>query len=335
MELNKDLSSLNTFGIKVYASRFTEVKSNGDVLELLADDSFDIKKSLVLGGGSNVLFTTDYSGLIIKNQIRGFTLSETDESNVWVTIGAGENWHETVLKCIDNGWAGIENLSLIPGNAGAAPIQNIGAYGVELKDVFYSLEWINFETRKTLVFTKDECEFGYRNSIFKNKLKGKGIVTNITLKLSQEAHINTSYGAIQKVLEKKGVKTPNLKQVSDAIIDIRQSKLPDPGILGNGGSFFKNPVIARSRYEDLQLEFKGIPGYTTGNSTKVPAGWLIEQAGWKGFRTNNIGVHKDQALVLVNYGGAKGSQIKDLAMDIQKSVLDKFEVLLEPEVNII
>jgi UDP-N-acetylmuramate dehydrogenase len=330
---NQNLASMNTFGMKVSAERFAVFRNLNDLSKLQLKKE---KNLFVLGGGSNVLLTKDFSGLVVKNEITGITIEQEDADTVTVKVGAGENWHEFVTYCIQNNWGGIENLSLIPGNVGASPMQNIGAYGVEIKDVFVSLEAYEIATGKLVVFDKEACQFGYRESVFKRALKGKYIITSVTFQLHKKPVIKTSYGAIQSELEKMGVTTPTIKDVSDAVIAIRRSKLPDPKELGNAGSFFKNPVVAREVLAQIQEQYTEVPHYPIDNNhVKIPAGWLIEKAGWKGKRFDNYGVHQYQALVLVNYGGAKGEEILNLSEKIIQDILQKFQIQLEREVNIL
>ena len=268
--------------------------------------------------------------------LKGESIVKEDEAHVYLKVNAGENWHKLVLSCVEKGWGGIENLSLIPGSVGASPIQNIGAYGVELKDVFDSLEALDISTRKIRTFSKGECNFGYRNSIFKNELKNKVVITSVTFKLQKNAEPKVDYKALVDLLEDKGIFSPTIKDVSEAVIEVRKSKLPDPAKIGNTGSFFKNPIISIALFEELKKEYKNMPSYKVSNNfVKVPAGWLIEKAGWKGVREGDAGVHAKQALVLVNYGKASGAQIWDLAMRIKASILKEFKIELTPEVNII
>lgn len=284
-----------------------------------------------------MLFTKDFDGDVLLNLIKGIEVVKEDDENVWVKAGGGEVWHEFVLWTIENNFGGIENMSLIPGSAGAAPMQNIGAYGVEIKDVFESLEAFEIESGEIKIFSGSECNFGYRESVFKRELKNQYIITSMTLKLTKDGHhkINTSYGMIQSELDSKGISNPTIKDVSDAVIKIRQSKLPDPKEIGNSGSFFKNPILPNEQIEKLKSEFPDIPVYKVDEkSSKTAAGWLIDQAGWKGYRKENYGVHKNQALVLVNYGGAQGKSIYDLSESIIKSIKEKFGIELEREVNI-
>jgi UDP-N-acetylmuramate dehydrogenase len=331
-----DLQPYNTLHISVTACAFAAVKAIDQLKEILRHPQVKNQPLLVLGGGSNILFANDFDGLVLHIEVAGKeVIKETDE-HVWLKIGAGENWHQTVRYCVEKGWGGIENLSLIPGTVGAAPIQNIGAYGAELTDVFDRLEAVNIETAEGRTFKKEECKFGYRDSIFKNELKGKYIVTEVVLKLSKKPVINTSYGAIRSELEKRGIVDPSIIDISDVVVDIRNSKLPNPDELGNAGSFFKNPIIKKSNFDRIQKEYENAPGYSMGNGKiKVPAGWLIEQAGWKGKEVGNTGTYKQQALVIVNRGGATGKEILQLAESIQKSVKKKFRIELMPEVNII
>lgn len=332
---NISLKLFNTFGMDVSARYFAEIKHIADIDVLRKDKLFSGNK-LILGGGSNILFTKDFDGLVIKNSITGKGIIKETELEVFVKVNAGENWHEFVLLCVENNWGGIENLSLIPGNVGTSPMQNIGAYGVEIKDVFHSLEAYNIKNGQIETFTHSQCNFGYRESIFKKELKGKYIITSVIFKLSKKASINVSYGAIEKVLEDNKITSPTIKDISNAIISIRSSKLPDPSKIGNAGSFFKNPVIEKIHLEKLQKQYPNIVSYPISDTNvKVPAGWLIDQAGWKGKTCNNqFGVHKNQALVLVNYSDANGNDIFKLAKEIQEDIFDKYEINLEMEVNI-
>ena len=288
----------------------------------------------ILGGGSNVLFTKDVDTLVALNGMKGIEHRGDDDEYTYLRVGAGEVWHEFVLHCIDKNLGGVENLSLIPGSVGAGPMQNIGAYGVELKDVFQELEAYHIKGRYFVKFRADECDFGYRESVFKNKFRNQFVITRVTFRLRNQPVLNTSYGAIEKELEKMGVQELSIKAISDAVIRIRSGKLPDPKMIGNAGSFFKNPVISMEKSERLKSEFPGIVSYPSGDDIKLAAGWLIEQCGWKGYREGDAGVHKDQALVLVNYGQATGQQLFDLSQKVLDSVNEKFGVELEREVNI-
>lgn len=334
---NISLKPFNTFGLDVKAASFCEVRSLLDMKQALAEAEHD--EYLILGGGSNVLLSKDYSGLVIRNSINGREILAENEDEVLLKVYSGEIWHELVMYCVDRNWGGIENLSLIPGTVGAAPMQNIGAYGVELEQVFHSLEAFDLHSFELQTFNKHACAFGYRESVFKKQLKGKYFIFSVTLKLNKKPVINASYGDILALLEANGLNadTATIKDVSQAVIEIRQSKLPDPRELGNSGSFFKNPVISSEQFISLKNKFPDIKGFNQPDSglVKVPAAWLIEQCGWKGKRVGNTGSHAKQALVLVNYGDAKGEEIWQLAMDIIESVNQKFGILLEPEVNII
>lgn len=332
----KDVSLLpyNTFALDAKAQHFYNFRSVDELKDALKQRQNE--DLLVLGGGSNILLTQDFKGLVLKNELKGVELLRETAEYYFVKVQAGENWHEFVLKAIAHDWSGAENLSLIPGTVGAAPMQNIGAYGVELEQIFDSLEAVEIATGKTHTFDHNDCQFGYRESIFKKELKGKFIISAVTFRLLKKPEFNTSYGAIQETLDEMGVEKLTSKAISDAVIQIRQSKLPDPKEIGNAGSFFKNPSIDKIDYEGLKAEFASIPGYhLPENKVKVPAAWLIDQSGWKGKTFGQIGVHKNQPLVLVNYGGGKGQDIKELAFKIQASVAKNFGIELTPEVNII
>lgn len=336
VQKNISLKPYNTFGIDAACALFCEFTTTETLAEIIASRDFHAVPKLVLGGGSNILFTKNFDGLVLKNALKGITVEKENADHVWVKAAAGEVWHELVLFCIKRNYAGIENLSLIPGLAGAAPMQNIGAYGVELVSVFDRLEAMHLYTGETTTFHKDDCNFGYRESVFKNKCKGEFVITSVTLRLNKKPVFNTTYGAITETLEKMGVKELSLKAVSDAVIAIRSSKLPDPKVLGNAGSFFKNPEVPQEVFERVQRENPNVPHYPAAHGmVKIPAGWLIEQCGWKGKRVGNTGSHKTQALVLVNYGGATGNEVYALAMEIRKSVKEKFGVEITPEVNLV
>ena len=337
---NISLAPYTSFGVESRA-RFFAAFRNTDELAALLD--WGVQYPLViLGGGSNLLFTRDVDGLVLKNKIKGITELHEDNDYVYIRAGAGENWHQFVLYCISRNWSGLENLSLIPGNVGASPMQNIGAYGVELEDLFWDLEAWHIRDQKTVTFTKSDCGFGYRESVFKNKYKGQFVLLNVTYRLRKKPRFNISYGAIEQELEKMGVKELSIKAVSEAVIRIRSSKLPDPRVTGNAGSFFKNPSVSAEKHAYLKKHFPDMVAYPNADGTfKLAAGWLIEQSGpgpgisWKGFRRGDAGCHDRQALVLVNYGKASGSEIFQLSEEIMQSVHQKFEVLLEGEVNII
>lgn len=332
---NINIQAYNTFGIDCNTKYFAPFNSIKDLQSILANPIRKANKLLVLGGGSNLLFTKDFNGLIIKNELTGIYKVKEDAEYVWIEAMAGETWHDFVMYAIDHDYGGIENLSLIPGSVGAAPMQNIGAYGVEIKDVFHELEAIHIETGEQVRFTKKRCKFGYRESIFKNRLKHQYIITSVTLRLTKNHEVNTTYGAIETQLNEKNVSRPTIKHISDAVIAIRQSKLPDPALIGNSGSFFKNPIISNHKFEKLQAKFPEVAHYIVdADHVKVAAGWLIDQAGWKGKTSENFGVHKNQALVLVNYGGAKGKDIYNLSTEILKDIKDKYDINLEREVNI-
>lgn len=336
IERNASLKELNTFGIDAKAAFLATFHSADELREILNNSEVRTIPKMILGGGSNLLFTQDYDGLILRNGILGIECMREDENHVYVKAGAGENWHNFVLTCIKNGWAGLENLSLIPGNVGASPMQNIGAYGVEIKDRFDHLEAFNLDTGQVEIFNGEECEFGYRESVFKRKLKGKYVIVSVTFRLLKNPDFQIKYGAIATELEEMGVKELSIEAISKAVINIRNSKLPNPKELGNAGSFFKNPVISAAQWEKISSAHPEIPNYPApGGEVKLAAGWLIEQAGWKGKRIGNCGMHARQALVLVNYGGATGQEIYDHSTRVKESVAQKFGVELEREVNIL
>ena len=333
------LKKYNTFGIDAQAKYFATFNAVEEINELLA---FKELSTLVLGGGSNILFTKDFDGIVLKNEIKGIEITNEDDDHVYVQAGAGENWHQFVLHCISNNFAGVENLSLIPGNVGASPMQNIGAYGVEIKDVFHSLQAFHLKEKTMATFNLNDCAFGYRESVFKKKFKDQFVITSVTFKLNKKPVFNTSYGAIEQELEKMGIQQLSIKAISDAVINIRSSKLPDPVVTGNAGSFFKNPEVSSDQFHELKKIYPAIVGYALNNgNVKLAAGWLIEQCGpvsgisWKGYRIGDAGCHAKQALVLVNYGHAKGDEIYALSESIIKTVQQKFGVVLEREVNII
>lgn len=332
---NISLKPYNTFGIDVEAKHFVSVSNLNDLKQILSLKGYTNK--LILGGGSNILLTKDFNGLVIHINLKGIELIQQNDNSIIVKANAGENWHEFVMWCIHNNFGGIENLSLIPGNVGTAPIQNIGAYGVELKDIFESCEVLSLKTKTLQSFYKSDCNFGYRNSIFKQEVKGKFIITSVNFKLSKNKHqLNINYGAITSQLQLMQITNPTIQDVSKAIISIRESKLPNPKEIGNSGSFFKNPVISKKHFNILLKNFGNIPSYPiSDDAVKVPAGWLIEKAGFKGKRFNNYGVHKNQALVLVNYGNANGNDILNLSKLIQKTIKHLFGIYIETEVNIL
>tara|TARA_B100000683_G_scaffold226347_2_gene225282 strand:- start:1038 stop:2051 length:1014 start_codon:yes stop_codon:yes gene_type:complete len=332
---NVSLQTFNTFGVKVAAKLFAQAENEDQVRNVIQSDEFRKHDNLILGGGSNVLFTKDFDGIVLRNHIQGVEVIEETPSSVFVRVGGGVVWHEFVLYCIEHGWNGVENLSLIPGSVGASPMQNIGAYGVEVETVFHELEAIHLQTGEIHYFNGSDCNFGYRDSIFKNKLKGEYLISRVTFQLSKDNHFNISYGAIEQELEQMGVKSLSARAVSNAVIAIRQSKLPDPKEIGNSGSFFKNPIVDQAIYNKIKGQFPEVVAYSAGEGKmKLAAGWLIDQAGWKGVTRGNYGVHKKQALVLVNYGGAKGKEIYNLSEEILNSIHEKFGVSLEREVNI-
>jgi UDP-N-acetylmuramate dehydrogenase len=332
---NFSLKKYNTFGIEAKAKQFVAVHSIEELKQILATHKTEAK--FILGGGSNMLLTQDINALVIHVDLKGKKIIKEDDDYVWVESQAGEVWHEFVLWSIDQNLGGLENMSLIPGNVGTTPVQNIGAYGTEIKDTFVSCTAVNIDSQELRTFTKEECKFGYRESIFKQEAKDQYVITSVVFKLTKRNHkINTAYGDITKELEKNNIVTPTLKEVSNAVIAIRQSKLPDPKELGNSGSFFKNPIIPKELYEKAHAQFPEMPHYVVSETeVKVPAGWLIEQAGFKGKRFGDAGIHKNQALVIVNYGNATGQEILAVSKDIQATVLNKFGIAIEAEVNVI
>jgi UDP-N-acetylmuramate dehydrogenase len=333
---NISLKPYNTFGIDATAKAFAKFSSIEDLCEILNQQSQISSKKLILGGGSNILLTKNFDGIVLKNELKGIELLNEDSDFYYVKAAAGEVWHEFVLHCIEHNYAGIENLSLIPGNVGASPMQNIGAYGVEVKDVFGELEAFHIQTQTIQKFSPDACAFGYRESVFKRNHKDQFIITSVTYKLKKQPQFNISYGAIEKELEKMQVKELSIKAISDAVITIRSSKLPDPKKIGNAGSFFKNPVVSKFRWHIIWEENKDISAFQVDDMHyKIAAGWLIEKCGWKGFRKGDVGCNPLQALVLVNYGNATGNEIFDLSEEIIQSVKQKFGIELEREVNIV
>jgi len=331
-----DLKPFNTFGIAAKAEALGRFRDAGQLRALLAAPELAGLPRMILGGGSNVLFTRDWPGAVLLNEVPGLDVVREDDDHVWLKAGAGVVWHDLVMHSVAMGWGGLENMSLIPGKVGAAPMQNIGAYGVELKDTFESLEALKVDDGNMVTFRREDCRFGYRESYFKREGKDRFVILSVTFRLSKRPVLNTSYGNIAQELAKRGITAPTLRDVSDAVIAIRSSKLPDPRVLGNAGSFFKNPVVPAALADRIRTHYPDVSAYPAGEGqVKLAAGWLIEKAGWKGFREDGYGVHKDQALVLVNHGGATGRNIYDLSTRILESVRERFGVELEREVNII
>jgi UDP-N-acetylmuramate dehydrogenase len=336
IEENKSLKKLNTFGIDVSAKYFSEISSVNDLLQLLSEEKYKSEPKLILGGGSNILFTKDYNGLIISNNIKGITVVEETENEIIISACGGEVWDDLVDFAVANNFGGIENLKLIPGKVGASPIQNIGAYGVELKDTFLELKAVNLHTLEEVKFTNQECRFDYRYSIFKDEYKDQFIITEVKFRLNKNPKINIEYDSLKKEIEIINPSELTIKVVSEAVKRVRESKLPDPIKIGNAGSFFKNPTVDKSKLLFLQKEYEQIPNYLISeNQFKIPAGWLIEKSGFKGIQMGNAGTYKNQALVLVNNGNASGQEILNLAKHIQKEVKKNFGIELMPEVNII
>ncbi|WP_264531247.1 UDP-N-acetylmuramate dehydrogenase [Flavobacterium sp. N502540] len=335
IQSNFSLKNYNTFGIEAKARQFVAVHTVAELKTILEENKDEQK--FILGGGSNMLLTKDIDALVIHIDLKGKTILKEDDDFVWVESQAGETWHDFVLWTIDNNFGGLENMSLIPGNVGTTPVQNIGAYGTEIKDTFVSCEAINIASQEIKTFTNADCKFGYRESVFKNEVKDQYIITSVIYKLTKRNHkINISYGDITAELAKNNITIPTLKEVSNAVIAIRQSKLPDPKELGNSGSFFKNPILLKSDFEKIHQKFPEMKYYEVSETeVKVPAGWLIEQAGFKGKRFGDAGIHKNQALVLVNYGNATGQEILAVSKDVQKTVFDTFGIQIEAEVNVI
>ncbi len=333
---NYSLKLYNTFHLDVFADYFVEVNSAEELAEVISDKRVSSLPKLILGGGSNILFTKNFPGVVINNNLKGIEKTKEDAGAVRVKAGSGERWNDLVTYCVENNYAGVENLSLIPGTVGAAPIQNIGAYGVELKDVFSELEAVNLKTGELKTYSLNDCGFGYRDSIFKHELKNQIMITSVTLKLLKHPVFNTSYGAIETELKAMGVTEKNIRAISKAVCNIRLSKLPDPEIIGNAGSFFKNPEVSEEKYESLKKDFPEIVAHkTVSGNMKLAAGWLIEQCGWKGKVSGHVGMHALQALVLVNYGNATGKELIEHARLVQQSVKEKFAVDMEMEVNIV
>jgi UDP-N-acetylmuramate dehydrogenase len=346
IEENIDLTNLNTFRISAKARFFSRFSSASELTEVL--HSIKNKNEtrnlplFILGGGSNILFLKDYEGVVLKNEIRGIEVVHEDIDHVYVKVGAGENWNDFVLHCIKHGLAGVENLSLIPGNVGASPMQNIGAYGVEIREVFESLSAFHIRDQQIVTFTVNDCRFGYRESIFKNQYRNEFVILEVIYRLNKRPVFHTSYGAVQQELEKMGVKELSIASISQAVINIRSSKLPDPTVIGNAGSFFKNPQLSHVEFDGLNKSLQLNKRYASmptfpgeGGSIKIPAAWLIEQSGWKGYRRGDAGCHGKQPLVLVNYGNATGDEIYQLSEEILQSVKSKFGITLEREVNVV
>jgi UDP-N-acetylmuramate dehydrogenase len=335
LQENVSLKPYNTFGLEVTARYFTRFSSASELEQINTLPAFR-QNLLILGGGSNILLTKDFGGLVLKNEVMGIEVADEDADHIYIKAGAGVNWHQFVLHCLEHNYAGIENLSLIPGNVGASPMQNIGAYGVEIKDVFHQLEAYHLQEQAFRTFNLEECRFGYRESAFKRELKNQYVITSVTYRLNKVPRFNTSYGAIQQELEKMGVTELSIQAISQAVVNIRTSKLPDPQVVGNAGSFFKNPQIPNTQFEELKKAFPNIVAFPVDAAhTKLAAGWLIEQCGWKGYRRGDVGCYPKQALVLVNYGQARGEEIYQLSGEIIESVKSKFGVALEREVNVV
>ncbi|HAS80698.1 MAG: UDP-N-acetylenolpyruvoylglucosamine reductase [Candidatus Nomurabacteria bacterium GW2011_GWE1_32_28] len=332
---NYNLTKLNTFGVSVFAKLFIELDNESKIKELFLSSEFKNNEKLFLGGGSNILFTKDFNGIVVLNKLKGISIIEENSKNVFIKSMGGEMWNDLVTFVVDHEYWGLENLSSIPGTVGAAPVQNIGAYGVEIKDSLQSIEVYDIETGEKKIFKKEECEFGYRSSVFKNKLKGKYFISSVTFKLNKKQNLNEGYEVLKKYLEDNKIEVKKPKDVSDAIVCIRKSKLPDPLLIGNAGSFFKNIYIDSKKAEEIKLKYQDVPLFEEDQNIKIPAGWLIEKCGWKGKRIGNIGMHDKQALVLVNYGGATGLEIKDFSEKVIASVFSNFGLILEREVNLI
>jgi len=331
---NKSLKALNTFGMDIRARYFAEVGSDQDVKELKDKGYLNADNVLILGGGSNILFLGDYDGMVVRVINKGIQKIREDEQHVWLACAAGEIWDEVVEYAVNHGWGGLENLSLIPGTVGASPIQNIGAYGSELQDVFEHLEAISLETGEIKVFRRHECRFGYRDSIFKQEAKGQYLIMQLVFRLKKHPVPNLSYKALQDEV-RRSAREPDIRTIRNIVCEVRRSKLPDPALLGNAGSFFKNPTVRMEKWEEIKSKYPTVVCFEQEGTFKLAAAWLIDQCGWKGEKVGNVGVHENQPLVLVNYGNAKGREVLDLAEKIKDSVLNKFGVNLEMEVNIV
>ncbi len=332
---NYDLTKLNTFGIKAHARFFAEIKSEGEIEELFANHIFKENKKLFLGGGSNILFTKDFDGIVVLNKLKGIEVLKENDESVLVKSMSGEVWHDLVKFAVEKGYWGIENLSFIPGTVGAAPMQNIGAYGAELKEVLENIEALSAETGEKRIFTREECDLGYRDSVFKNELRGKYFITAVVLKLSKIPKPKITYRHLKEYLDENKVEVKSSKDISAAVTSIRKSKLPDPAVIANAGSFFKNVFVGDEEMRKILALYPDLPYFEEGGVKKIPAGWLIEKCEWKGKRMGNVGVHDRHALVLVNHGGASGAEILELANKIIASVKEKFGLELTPEVNIV
>ena len=332
---NISLKPYNTFGIDAKARCFAEIFFEDELVDFLIKKDRYPQPLLFIGGGSNILFRTDFAGTVIRILTKGITLTYEDDDRVIITVAAGEPWDDFIGFTVGMGWGGLENLSLIPGMTGTAPVQNIGAYGVELKDTLHQLEAINIETLEKRIFTNAQCEFGYRDSVFKSKFRDKFLILKVSFQLDKKPALKLDYGTIRQELQKMNIDFPTISHVREAVCAIRRSKLPDPSVMGNAGSFFKNPVISGEKFNVLREKFPGIISFAQGENHKIAAAWLIEQCGWKGIRRGDAGVHEVQPLVLINYGSATGDQILDLGLQIIGSVQEKFGIVLEPEVNII
>lgn len=330
-----DLTAFNTFGVEAHTRFFAVVESKKDLIDLSEIEAFQENPKLFLGGGSNILFTHDFPGFVLLNKLTGIEILKEDTENVWLKVMGGENWHELVLFTTEHAWWGIENLAYIPGSVGGAPVQNIGAYGAELKDVLVDVDVYDTDLKQKVTFKKEECNFGYRDSIFKNVPRGKYFVLSITLLLSKKPKPNTTYKVLAEYLAKNNIQVQTPRDIAHAVTEIRKSKLPDPKVIGNAGSFFKNVFVTVEEKNELAQTYPDLPFFEDAGQIKVPAGWLIEQCGWKGQRIGNVGVHDKQALVLVNYGGSSGEDVLHLARSIIQSVQEKFGIILTPEVNII
>lgn len=333
---NKSLKPYNTFGLEAKARMLVELETEDDIIDYLNTYGLKTDHTFILGGGSNVLFTRDFDGVVLKPALKGIEVTAEDDEYAWVTAFAGEEWDDLVQFCVERGFGGLENLSLIPGSVGAAPIQNIGAYGVEQKDHFYQLQAVSIRDQELKTFNREDCRFGYRDSIFKNEYKRKYIITSVTYKLKKNPELNTSYGSISAELKNMKVRQPSVKSIAKAVINIRNSKLPDPEEYGNAGSFFKNPVVDKEKHDQLRTKYPELVSFEVGEDQyKLAAGWLIEKCDWKGKSVGHASVHKKQALVLINLGKAHGSEILHLSRMIRMSVEQKFGIKLEYEVNIL